>query len=371
MKVLFCSPFLDSENVAKGGINTWGRYIVSFYNEQVSNDVTLVPISYDRKPKKSLGKTDIVSRFFRGIFEYYLPIKQTLYSIRHDDAQVIHLCTSGGLGFIRDYYILHVAKRKNIKTILHLHFGRIPEIIKQKHWEWRLFKKVLGVCDIPIVMNNPSEEALINAGYGNVKCLPNPLGLNALKNIAYYEGQFSREKRRILFCGHVIRTKGVLELVEACSKLSNINLRIIGKYSLDIKSEMESIALKVRDDISWMTFVGEVDHEEVIKEFYQSDIFVFPSHTEGFPNVILEAMACGCPIIASSVGPIPEMLNWQFSPCGICVPPHRPNELYEAIQSIINDNILKQRFSNMAKARVYELYTINKVWDKLINLWQV
>ena len=64
-----------------------------------------------------------------------------------------------------------------------------------------------------------------------------------------------------------------------------------------------------------------------------SDVFVLPSYTEGFPNVIIEAMAMGKPIIATSVGAIPEMLD---EGCGVVVPPKDADSLQKALQKVCN-----------------------------------
>ena len=61
---------------------------------------------------------------------------------------------------------------------------------------------------------------------------------------------------------------------------------MVGKISSEIKNDLFVLAQK-RDNAEWLTFVGEISHDDVLKELMAADAFVFPSYTEGFPNVIL------------------------------------------------------------------------------------
>lgn len=332
------------------------------------SDAEIVPVSFDRFVSSSEGKS-IFSRVFRGIQAFKVPVKNAISSMKMDAPGVLHLCTSAGFGLLRDLVLLRKAKRYGIKTVVHFHFGRLPELQKQNNWEWKLICKVMKLCDTAVVMNRPSEKILLAARFTNVKYLPNPLAMNVLKKIEEIRGSYKRIPRRLLYAGHVIKTKGVYELVEACSQIPNIELRILGKCLPDVESDLKTIASK-NNDGTWMNIVGEVDHDTVLAELLQSDMFVFPSYTEGFPNVILEAMACGCPIVASSVGAIPEMLDLNGDPCGICIQPKSSSELFDAISSIINDKKLKEQYSCKAKHRVYHLYKIDIIWNQLVDIWK-
>jgi glycosyltransferase involved in cell wall biosynthesis len=167
----------------------------------------------------------------------------------------------------------------------------------------------------------------------------------------------------------VIKTKGVYELVEACSQIPNIELRIVGKCSHDVEMNLKEIACK-KSDCEWLSIIGEVEHDTVLVEMLQADMFVFPSYTEGFPNVILEAMACSCPIVASNVGAIPEMLNIGKDPCGVCFLPRSEEEVYKAIVSVVDNEQMKSNFAKKAKERVFSNYTIPVVWQQLTDIWR-
>jgi len=367
MKILFCSPYLNTPEAVKGGMNTWGRYIMSYYKQYGKEQVNLIPVSLDRSVYA--GTISPLRRIRYGYSDQMKSVKKAIHLMDLEKPGVVHICTSGSLGLIRDYLIVRAAKKRGIKTVVHLHFGRIPTLANQRNWEWKLLSKVLHMCDVPVVMNRPSEKVLVEEGFKDVTYLANPLGMSAMEAVRQAEGMYHRIPRRLLYCGHVSKAKGVMELVEGCSRIPSIELRIVGKYTSEIKEEMQVLANNGRTDVSWLNFVGEVSHEDVIREFFQADLFVFPSYSEGFPNVILEAMACGCPIVSSDVGAIPEMLDIGGNACGICFKPQSADEVFKAVSSIINDKEKKCLLAKEAKARVNELYAMPKVWKQILTIW--
>ena len=367
IKVLFCSPYLSSYDVVKGGINTWGRYIMEYSATDGQSDAEIIPVSFDRFVSSSEGRS-IFLRVFRGVRAYKVPVKKAISSMKTDAPDVLHLCTSAGFGLLRDLVLLRKAKRYGIKTVVHFHFGRLPELQKQNNWVWKLICMVMNLSDIAVVMNRPSEKILLAAGFTNIKYLPNPLAMNVLKKIEEIRSIYKRVPRRLLYAGHVIKTKGVYELVEACSQIPNIELRIVGKCIPDVESDLKTIASK-NNDGTWMNIVGEVDHDTVLAELLQADMFVFPSYTEGFPNVILEGMACGCPIVSSDVGAIPEMLDIDGRPCGVCFKPKSVEDVLNSVQSIINNDQFKNELAFNATCRLNDNYIMPRVWRNLINIW--
>ena len=175
-----------------------------------------------------------------------------------------------------------------------------------------------------------------------------------------------RVPRRILFVGHVIPTKGVYELVQACSGIENVELRLVGRVEERVKAELQGIASVKGGD--WMKLLGEVGHDDVLREMLSCDMFVFPSYTEGFPNVIIEAMACGTPIISSGVGAIPEILD--NGKCGVIIPPQDCNAVRNAVEGLIGDEERKAVLSIVSKERVKAEYSVASVWKQLSSVWK-
>lgn len=369
MKVLFCSPYLDNPDIVKGGIQMWGKYIVSYHEEYAKNELELIPVSFDRRSFHSNGKSPLWYRLYTGIKEQGASLRSAKKLLRSERPDVVHICTSASFGLIKDILLIKAAHKVGAKAVAHLHFGRAPELAKKRNWEWKLLSKVVKTADVTVVMNKPTYDILVQEGFGNIKYLPNPLSMDIIKRIQDCPYNDARMPNNLLYVGHVLRTKGVCELVSACSEIDGVNLRIVGKCEPDVREELVRLSAS-RDNGNWLTMVGVVSHDKVLEEFMAAGMFVFPSYTEGFPNVILEAMACGCPIASSDVGAIPEMLDIEGAPCGICYKPQSKEEVHNAIKTLLENPELRYSYAQKARERVYNMYAMPKVWEQLVEIWE-
>lgn len=365
MKVLLCTPFNIGPQYVKGGIVVWAQNIVEYYNT-LSTDIQLQLVPYDRTVGNNEEKV-MLSRAWSGFIEYYKPIKETRNILGKEDVDIVHLCTSASISLVKDLVVLRMAKHKEVKSVIHFHFGRIPELAQRKNWEWRLVCKVVSLADSVITMDIKSFKVLIEHGFKNVHYLPNPLSLGIIRQIKDNSDNTTREKGKLSFVGHVIPTKGVYELVKACKGLLGIRLHIFGKATPEVQEQMKVIS----GNSDWLVFEGEVEHRRVIQELLTSSIFVLPTYTEGFPNVILESMACGCAIVTTPVGAIPEMLAIDSSePCGLCTDPKDIAALRNSIKSFLDNPKLAQEYGSRAIKRVNDLFSVDKVWGQLVGIWQ-
>jgi glycosyltransferase involved in cell wall biosynthesis len=104
--------------------------------------------------------------------------------------------------------------------------------------------------------------------------------------------------------------------------------------------------------------VGEVEPERMNKWMQASDLFVLASHTEGMPNVVMEAMACGLPVVATAVGGLPGAIGDCDG--SILVQPENVDELEEAIVNVISDNQLREHMKAAARNRAEEQFGGNR-----------
>lgn len=361
MRVLLCSPYKG----VVGGMSKWTEHVmnnVSFFARE-GIDLKVCPMGRS----VLVNRQSKVVRMWYALKDYGVILNRYRKQIRDCRFDVVHICSSASWGLLRDLYMLRLAKKKGIKTVIHLHFGRIPELFQRKNGEWRRLVKVLRLADQVVVMDEKSYRELLANGYQHAVYVPNPLAPAVLEMAEVYKEE--RKERTLLFAGHVSESKGVFELVRACKNIVNVELVLMGKVRNEIKDKLYQLAETSKD--GWLKIKGEQSFVEVIKAMRECGIFVLPSYTEGFPNVILESMACGCPIIATKVGAIPEMLDGaDGGKCGLCVPPKDMEALREAILYFLEHADEAKKCGLRAKEKVKEYYSIERVCKQLSMVWQ-
>ena len=363
---LIVTPY--SETIV-GGISSWAKNMMVYAEMDGHHDA--FQIHYYANYLMAVTNTKISARVTTGIIVYSKLVYQTFVLILKYKPSVVHIVSSATLGLIKDTILVSLAKLTKTPTIIHWHFGRIPELAKANNWEWKLLKYVVRNCSISMVIDNKSYEALLEQGFLNVVNVPNPIPPDIEQRAKAQLEQYSKPGlNRVLFVGHLLREKGVFELVEACIKIPEIDeLVIIGPFEEDIKNELITFAQQ-RDNGRWLKLLGQQNKDQVLKYMRESLILTLPSYTEGFPNVVIEAMAMGCPVIATDVGAIPDMIDFgSDKPCGICVPARNVEKLNEAILNLINDPEKAIEMGRMGIKKVLSHYTLEQVVGQYEHVW--
>jgi glycosyltransferase involved in cell wall biosynthesis len=140
----------------------------------------------------------------------------------------------------------------------------------------------------------------------------------------------------ILYVGRLDIRKGLIELIEAIAQLRlqrrNLHCFIVGDGP-DRPILLEAIA---RHNIATaITLVPPCPTEKVALWMSAADLVTLPSYREGCPNVVIEALAAGRPVVATNVGGIPELMD---STCGRLVPPHDADALAEALDQTLSQS---------------------------------
>ena len=181
----------------------------------------------------------------------------------------------------------------------------------------------------------------------------------AIESTWVYEKNISINKPiQLAFLGRYEIRKGVKELSAALKKL-------IGKYDFEFNF-IGPIPDEFKINSPQIIYHGQISEAEKIKSILQTtDIFVLPSHSEGMPNVILEAMASGCAILATDVGAVNVMVSddnvWLL-------PPINTNAIEQKLIEIIKSNFKIIENKKVASVKkVKQNFMWNEVVLKEIN----
>ena len=138
----------------------------------------------------------------------------------------------------------------------------------------------------------------------------------------------------VVYIGRMDLKKGLRELVEAAATLHssrpNLHVYLIGAGP--DRSFIEG-AIFAKNASTYVHLVPECAFDEVAVWMSAADVVTLPSYMEGCPNVVLEALACGRPVVATNVGGIPEIMNER---CGRLVPPRDPAALANALAVVLD-----------------------------------
>jgi glycosyltransferase involved in cell wall biosynthesis len=173
--------------------------------------------------------------------------------------------------------------------------------------------------------------------------------------------QFSHEGP-LAACITVLRPgKGVETFVEAApqvfDRLPSARLAVIGNGSLRGALQQRARALGVDGRLRFFGFTPPS-----ARQLRSLDVFVLPSPWEAFPIATLEAMACGVPQVATSVGGIPEAVSHGTT--GLLCPPNDPRRLGEQIVRLLGDRQLRNRMSQASRERHRRLFTLERMLDQ-------
>jgi teichuronic acid biosynthesis glycosyltransferase TuaC len=166
-------------------------------------------------------------------------------------------------------------------------------------------------------------------------------------------------KRVVLFVGNLIPSKGITELMAALAALKSENVLgcIIGDGPMRATVQ-ESETSK---------FLGQLPNREVALYLAAADIFILPSYSEGMPTVLVEAGAAGLPIVATSVGGIPELLAEER---GLVIPPRSSDAIVWGIRYILaNWEEAIERASRLNRF-VQHKYSVDSNADILVRLYE-
>jgi len=175
------------------------------------------------------------------------------------------------------------------------------------------------------------------------------------------------DKKLVIYAGRLDKEKGIEYLVRAAKEIkAEVYILGGGDYKTDLEKLTKELKLK---NVHFMGYLNKSYLRE-LREFYQrADVVVVPSTVkEALGLVILEAMACSTPVVASNIGGIPSVI--KDGKTGFLVKPRSSKEIAEKVNLLLANEKLRQTMGERSRKLIEEKYTWEKAADAILNIFQ-
>jgi glycosyltransferase involved in cell wall biosynthesis len=305
-------------------------------------------------------------------------IRELVEIFKEEEINVVHII----LPMSASIMSIKAARRLGIKIVAHSHsqpenlFMNMPKIIQpvlsnlwNKYLAWTYNK---AECLIyPTQMANDLLQKLSKEGQKS-QIISNGIDINEFKpspvsDDFYRKFNIPEDRIKLLFVGRLFPEKSIDTLIKSMplvvNKFPNTHLMIVGGGYL--RPKLEKLAIDLNVD-KFTTFLGLVSEEDKVLAFNACDIFILPSLAELEGMVVLEAMACGKPIIIGDA----KMSASRFfvNENGFLFKSKNPIDLAEKISKLVEDKELREKMGQKSLENSKE-YDINKSVEKLEQIY--
>lgn len=277
-------------------------------------------------------------------------------AIRRPDRVYFTPCASGTWALLRDMALIALMRAFRVPILHHLHGLGIQEGIRRRPWMRRWFRFMFARSDV-ICLGRIQSADVAGVFDGVPFILPN--GIPAGGAVAAVSRPESGAIPRLLYISHLMTAKGVLDFMELLERLSKAGVPfdadIAGGDGDVTRSGLEE-RVKAMGLDGRVRVLGAVHGAAKDALFEASDIMVFPSRfQESFGLVLVEAMRAGLPVVASTVGGVPEIV--RDGETGWLYPSGDIGRLLDRVLALMRDPGLRRRMGAAGRQRFLDCYT--------------
>ncbi|MHB8233886.1 MAG: glycosyltransferase family 4 protein [Solirubrobacteraceae bacterium] len=177
------------------------------------------------------------------------------------------------------------------------------------------------------------------------------------------------DRPQILCVGRLVREKGHAILLQALARLHRQGYEplVVFVGSGPTRESLERLAHELALE-GQLSFAGAVGQDQIKRYYAESSIVCLPSFAEGLPVVLIEAMACGRPVVASAVAGVRELI--RDGRTGLLVAPGNPDELAQALGTLISSAELRETLASAGRRQVVREFDIERSADQLDGLFR-
>lgn len=274
---------------------------------------------------------------------------------------------------IRDIIYLGAVRWCFPKTVFHYHAAGLPDYLAEAGFLGRLGSRVYADADVSIEICRTEYSPGRAFGARRAVIVPNGIDV-APAECAHAQ----KEKPVVLFVGALSEGKGVMELIETAELLAqkrpDVVFHLAGSWaSQDFKqAAMQRISAAGLGE--HFKFLGVLKGNDKWQAYAHADVFFFPSHyqSENFPMVLIEALACGLPIVTTRWRGIPQLMG--DSDAAILCDIHAPDDYARELDVLLNDEQRRSLMSEAARIHYGSHFTrsqfirsMEQVFDELLD----
>lgn len=308
---------------------------------------------------------------FKRIVRHIRQLIRLIAMIRNTRASIVHIHTCSGFSFYRSVLDMIISQWQGCRVILHIHgaafdvfYAATGPILK------KVIATALSRADSVIALSRGWEEKLLTmAPKANIHVIE-----NAVELPAFDSSPVSEEDHRVCRFTLLARMdtwKGIDDLLQSCHQLRRNNvpfeLRLAGPPGSagdadQLVTKIQSLGLT-----SCVKYIGSVQGSQKEELLQWADVYVQPSHHEGMPIAILEALSYGLPVVATRVGAVPEVIKHETH--GLLVPAKNPQLFAEAMESLIQNPARRKKIARAARKLAEDRFSLNRFHHDLLNLY--
>jgi glycosyltransferase involved in cell wall biosynthesis len=285
--------------------------------------------------------------------------------IRQSDADIIHMHLPNPtaiLAYLRSGHKGRLIFTYHSDTVRQKVLGKVFEPIQRRAFD----RCAAVICTSPNYLNTSTW-----LGQYQCKCHVIPYGIaldefaradtDAVMRIRQEHGE-----RIVISVGRLIYYKGFEYLIRAMRKVEG-RLLIIGDGPLRSALEREAQACEVQHKV---IFLGEIQNRETITYYHAADVFALASvaRSEAFGIVQIEAMACGKPVVNTNLDSGVPFVSLH-NKTGITVPPEDPDALAAALNELLDNEALREKYGEAARWRAQEEFNLDKMVQRTLGLY--
>lgn len=276
--------------------------------EETDQNIHIIRLKARRKHPEHCGFPEMLDFLWRALIR-----ADRLQRVEHFDiCQVFFAIPSGPVGY-------YLKKRYKLPYLIRFGGGDIPGFQERFRFLYKLlgpFEKIIWKDADALVANSQGLKSLANRFYDKreIAIITNGVDENqfsAIDSSGMGDRQQSDGEVRLLFVSRLIERKGLQFVIPMLSELNEksgrrVSLLIVGDGPY--RPHLEKITAEHKLE-GLVSFVGQKDKKELPSYYRQADIFILPSRKEGMPNVVLEAMASGLPIVMTACEGSRELID--------------------------------------------------------------